>query len=138
MILFAMRKHILPYKSFLILENAGSNLKTDQLAILDKKVNDVISSNMEAIPATEEIKSFIRENISDLKDRMGDPKFVKSFYAILEKWYNKYNEELDKHELDYVSDTGTDDSEFDKDIPMDDDTSTSDYSKSEDDWEIDF
>ncbi len=132
-----MGKHILPYKSFLILENTNS--KVDQLALLDKKVSDVISSNMEAIPATEEIKYFIRENISDLKDRMGDPEFIKNFYAILEKWYTKYNEELDKEEINYVSDTGIDDSEFDKDIPTDDDDSEYDYSKSdEDNWEIDF
>lgn len=136
--MLTMGKHILPYKSFLILENANSNLEVDQLALLDKKVNDVISSNMEAIPATEEIKYFIRENISDLKDRMGDPEFIKKFYAILEKWYTKYNEELDKEEINYVSDTGIDDSEFDKDIPMDDDSEYN-YSKSdEDDWEIDF
>lgn len=136
--MLTMGKHILPYKSFLILEDANSNLEVDQLALLDKKVNDVISSNMEAIPATEEIKYFIRENISDLKDRMGDPEFIKKFYAILEKWYTKYSEELDKEEINYVSDTGIDDSEFDKDIPMDDDSEYN-YSKSdEDDWEIDF
>lgn len=134
-----MGKHILPYKSFLILENTDSNLGVDQLALLDKKVSDVISSNMEAIPATEEIKYFIRENISDLKDKMGDPEFIKNFYVILEKWYAKYNEELDKEEINYVSDTGIDDSEFDKDIPTDDDDSEYDYSKSDEaDWEIDF
>lgn len=134
-----MGKHIVSYKSFLVLENDSSLTKDNTIALLDKKVRDVVSSNMDAIEATEEIKYFIKENIGDLKEKMGDPAFIKSFYSVLEKWYDKYHEKLDMQEIDYVSDTGAIDSEFDEDIPTDDSESElEDFESGEDDWEIDF
>jgi hypothetical protein len=134
-----MGKHIVSYKSFLVLENDNSLTTDNTIALLDKKVREVVSSDMDAIEATEEIKYFIKENMGDLKEKMGDPAFIKSFYNVLEKWYDKYHEKLDMQEINYVSDTGAIDSEFDKDIPTDDSESElEDFESSEDDWEIDF
>jgi len=134
-----MGKHIFSYKSFLVLENDNSLTTDNTIALLDKKVREVVSSDMDAIEATEEIKYFIKENMGDLKEKMGDPAFIKSFYNVLEKWYDKYHEKLDMQEINYVSDTGAIDSEFDKDIPTDDSESElEDFESSEDDWEIDF
>ena len=134
-----MGKHIVSYKSFLVLENDNSLTTDNTIALLDKKVREVVSSDMDSIEATEEIKYFIKENMGDLKEKMGDPAFIKSFYNVLEKWYDKYHEKLDMQEINYVSDTGAIDSEFDKDIPTDDSESElEDFESSEDDWEIDF
>ena len=113
-----MNKHIFSYYDF-IKENQSDTSGGDFLTMLNQIVMDQINKEADAISATNAIRDFISSHMEDISMKMTDPAFVKSFYEALSPWYDVYQKELDKSEIDYFIGKRDMDSQSDEDIPLD-------------------
>lgn len=108
-----MLKHLKTYQKYLLFESAGSGKSF--LMELDSVVNQAVDSQDDAITSTDNIRYFIDQNKKEIADNMTSSEFIKSLLTVLKKWHDKYANELEASEFDYLTGDQMPDSQGEED-----------------------
>lgn len=114
-------RYLYTYADYLIFESVEY---PKLLMDLNSVVDATIANGLDAQAATGEIKNYIDSNKQQIVNELGKPDFTRALLTILNKWSDRYGNELDSFEFDYVIDQsqGSEDISDDEfDLPSDTD-----------------